>query len=118
MGRAAQNRGCATPLRTGAVQGGQRVYSMLRCRVALGNPYLIEGNLLNSKAMHDFCWCQDPSDALETSEEWSSARGHDAFFVRGLSGVQKAGLGVHNNEYIVFQPYQVLPLYLVEYVLI
>jgi len=110
--------GVATPLRTGAgVHAGQQVYSMLRCRVALGNPYLIEGNLLNGKAMHDYCWCQDPSDALETSEDWSIARGHDAFFVRGLSGAQKAGLGVHNNEYIVFHPYQVLPLYLVEYVL-
>lgn len=45
------------------------------------------------------------------------ARGHDAFFVRGLSGAQKAGLGVFNNEYVVFQPYQILPLYRVDYVL-
>jgi len=105
----------ATPLRTGTK--GQQVFSMLRCRVCLGNPYLIEGNLLNGKAMHDFCWCQDPSDMLESSEEWSVARGHDTFFVRGLSGAQKTGLGVFNNEYIVFQPYQVLPLYRVDYVL-
>merc|ERR1711879_507031 len=105
----------ATPLR--ARTKGQRVYSMLRCRVCLGNPYLIEGNLLSGQAMHDLCWCQDPSDMLESSEEWSVARGHDAFFVRGLSGSQKAGLGVFNNEYIVFQPYQILPLYRVDYVL-
>merc|ERR1712007_147386 len=44
--------------------GGARVYSMLRCRVLLGNPYLIEGNLLSGCAMHDMCWCQNPSDAL------------------------------------------------------
>jgi len=98
--------------------GGQPVYSMLRCRVCLGNPYLIEGNLMKGDAMHDMCWCQDPSDAVETAAEpWSVAKGHDAFYVRGLAGAQKAGLGVFNSEYIVFQPYQILPLYQVDYVL-
>jgi len=94
------------------------VYSMLFCRVCLGNPYLIEGNLLASSGMHDMCWCQDPSEQLETvAEEWSIARGHDTFFVRGLNGAQRAGLGVYNSEYIVFQPFQVLPLYRVDYTL-
>jgi len=94
------------------------IYSMLRCRVSLGNPYLIEGNLLKGDGMHDMCWCQNPSDALESnSEDWSVTRGHDAFFIRGLSGAQKAGLGVYNNEYVVFQPYQILPLYRVDYTL-
>lgn len=96
----------------------RNVYSMIRCRVVLGTPYLIEGNLLKADAMHNMCWCQDPGDVLETcAESWSVAKGHDAFYVRGLAGVQKAGLGVYNSEYIVFQPYQILPLYQVDYVL-
>jgi hypothetical protein len=96
----------------------KEVYSMLLCRVALGNPYLIEGNLLAPAAMHDICWCQDPSEQLETvAEDWSLSRGHDTLYVRGLSGAQRAGLGVYNSEYIVFQPFQVLPLYRVDYVL-
>jgi len=98
--------------------GGACVYSMLRCRVLLGNPYLIEGNLLSGSAMHDMCWCQNPSDVLETSaEDWSVSKGHDSFYVRGLAGAQKAGLGVYNNEYVLFQPYQILPVYQVDYVI-
>jgi len=94
------------------------VYSMLWCRVCLGSPYLIEGNLLSPDAMHDFCWCQDPSDKLETvAEDWNVAKGHDTFYVRGLNGAQRSGLGVYNSEYIVFQPFQVLPLYRVDYVI-
>jgi len=96
----------------------QLVYSMLRCRVCLGNPYLIEGNLLKGDAMHDMCWCQDPGDSLEScAEAWGVAKGHDAYYVRGLAGAHKAGLGVHNSEYVIFQPYQILPLYQVDYVL-
>jgi hypothetical protein len=91
-------------------------YSMLRCRVCLGSPYLIEGNLLSAASMHDLCWTQDPSEFLETlAEDWSVAKGHDSYYVRGQAGSQKHGLGVHNNEYTVFQPYQVLPLYRVDY---
>jgi len=93
-----------------------RQYSMLWCRVCLGNPYLVEGNLLSQSALHDVCWCQDPSEGLESlAEEWSVAKGHDAYYVKGQAGKQKHGLGVHNNEYIVFQPYQILPLYRVDY---
>merc|ERR1719213_715349 len=96
----------------------QSVYSMIRCRVVLGNPYLLEGNLLKPDAMHDMVWCQNPSEALETvAESWSIAKGHDAFYVRGQAGMQKAGLGVHNSEYVVFHPYQMLPLFGVDYVL-
>eukprot|EP00746_Dinoflagellata_sp_MGD_P071961 gnl/MRDRNA2_/MRDRNA2_29250_c0_seq1.p1 gnl/MRDRNA2_/MRDRNA2_29250_c0~~gnl/MRDRNA2_/MRDRNA2_29250_c0_seq1.p1 ORF type:complete len:819 (+),score=103.74 gnl/MRDRNA2_/MRDRNA2_29250_c0_seq1:64-2457(+) len=100
-------------------EGTQRqVYSMLWCRVCLGSPFLIEGNLLSASAMHNFCWCQDPSEQLETvPEEWNVAQGHDSFYVRGLAGSQQAGLGVYNSEYIVFQPNQVQPLYRVDYVL-
>jgi hypothetical protein len=94
------------------------VHSMLWCRVCLGSPYLIEGNLLGTSSMHDVCWCQDPSEQLETlADEWNVASGHDAFYVRGLNGAQRAGLGVYNSEYIIFQPYQVLPLYRVDYVI-
>jgi len=91
---------------------------MLRCRVCLGNPFLIEGNLMRSDAMHNMVWCQDPTDALDSSaESWNIAKGHDAFYVRGLAGAQKSGLGVYNSEYIVFQPYQIMPLYQVDYVI-
>jgi hypothetical protein len=94
------------------------VYSMLWCRVCLGSPYLIEGNLLAASSMHDVCWCQDPSEQLDTlAEEWNVSSGHDAFYVRGLNGAQRAGLGVYNSEYIIFQPFQVLPLYRVDYVI-
>jgi len=99
-------------------RGERKVYSMLRCRVCLGSPYLIEGNLIQADGMHDTCWCQNPEDALEsTGDTWSIAKGHDAFYVRGLAGAQKAGLGVYNSEYVVFQPYQILPLYQVDYIL-
>lgn len=85
-----------------AQQPERMLFSMLRCRVCLGSPYLIEGNLMKTDAMHDTCWCQNPSDALEsTVETWSVAKGHDAFYVRGLAGAQKAGLGVYNSEYVV-----------------
>lgn len=91
---------------------------MLRCRVCLGNPYLVEGNLLEGSALHDKCWCQDPYEALESvAEDWSISKGHDAYYVKGLSGKQKHGLGVFNNEYVVFQPFQILPLYRVDYIL-
>jgi len=91
-------------------------YSMLRCRVCLGNPYLIEGNLLSGSIMHDLCWCKDPSEFLESvAEDWSVMKGHDSFFVKGQAGNHKNGLGVYNSEYIVFQPYQILPLYQVDY---
>jgi len=96
----------------------QLVYSMLWCRVCLGSPYLIEGNLLGASSMHDVCWCQDPSEQLETVvDSWNVSSGHDAYYVRGLNGAQRAGLGVYNSEYIIFQPYQVLPLYQVDYVI-
>merc|ERR1712232_72325 len=112
----AEQQGLSMPLSDS--REGLRVYSMLRCRVCLGNPYLIEGNLLKGDAMHNTVWCQDPADALESLvEDWGVAKGHDAFYVRGLAGAQKSGLGVYNSEYIVFQPYQILPLYQVDYVI-
>merc|ERR1711971_850676 len=101
----------------GSAADGPRVYSMLRCRVCLGNPTLSR-DLLKDDGMHDMCWCQDPSEALECSTEpWCTQKGHDAFFIRGQAGAQKQGRGVYNSEYVVFQPYQILPLYQIDYVL-
>merc|ERR1712048_983573 len=52
----------------------REIYSMLWCRVALGSPYLIEGNLMKGSGMHYFCWCQDPSEQLDTqAEDWNTA---------------------------------------------
>lgn len=114
-----KGRQSTVDLENGAdADGKQNVYSMLRCRVVLGSPYLIEGNLLEGQAMHDLCWCRDPTDMLETTaDEWNIGKGHDSYYVRGQLGAHKLGLGVHNNEYIIFQPYQVLPMYQVDYVL-
>jgi hypothetical protein len=97
---------------------GRQVYRLLLCRVCLGSPYLIEGNLRQPDGMHSTCWCQDPRKHLETvAQDWNIAHGHDAYYVKGLSGAQQPGLGVHNSEYIVFHPFQVLPLYVVSYLL-
>lgn len=101
-----------------ASEGTTRLHKMLLCRVCLGSPYLIEGNLRKPDAMHDFYWCQDPRKHLETAvQEWNHAQSHDTFYVRGLAGAHRKGLGVYNSEYIVFHPFQVLPLYVVSYVM-
>jgi len=78
---------------------------------------MMDSDLIAKDAMHDFCWCQDPQDALVRAEEWDVARGHDSFFVKGQQGDEHQGLGVFNNEYIVFHPHQVLPMYKIDYVL-
>merc|ERR1712060_838863 len=63
--------------------------SMLRCRVCLGNPYLIEGNLLSGSIMHDLCWCRDPSEFLESvAEDWSVKRPR-LFLCEGPGGQAK-----------------------------
>lgn len=96
---------------------GSEVYSLLRCRVCLGKPYLIEGNLLRPDAMHDFVLCENPADVLETAaEDWDLA-GHDAFYVRGLQRSMKSGRGVYNSEYVIFHAWQALPMYRVDYTL-
>merc|ERR1719510_1948003 len=78
---------------------------------------MIESNLLSKSSMHDVCWCQDPSDFLESAGgDWCVAKGHDSYYVRGQGGRQKDGLGVQNDEYVLFHPYQMLPLYKVDYV--
>eukprot|EP01064_Diplonema_japonicum_P015222 TRINITY_DN2297_c0_g3_i2.p1 TRINITY_DN2297_c0_g3~~TRINITY_DN2297_c0_g3_i2.p1 ORF type:complete len:939 (+),score=239.22 TRINITY_DN2297_c0_g3_i2:37-2853(+) len=92
------------------------VHSLVRCRVNLGNPYLIEANLLEGDGLHNIVNCVDPTNYLSaTGEGWDTQKGHDSYFVKGLKHKAKVGFGVINSEYIIFQPYQVLPLYIVNY---
>eukprot|EP01064_Diplonema_japonicum_P003982 TRINITY_DN1263_c1_g4_i2.p1 TRINITY_DN1263_c1_g4~~TRINITY_DN1263_c1_g4_i2.p1 ORF type:complete len:1212 (+),score=312.10 TRINITY_DN1263_c1_g4_i2:65-3637(+) len=91
-------------------------YSLVRCRVNLGSPYLVKANLLTQNALHDFVNCSDPSKHLDNiAVPWDHAQSHESFYVKGLGAAHKYGYGVMNSEYIVFQPYQVLPLYVVDY---
>eukprot|EP00755_Sulcionema_specki_P020942 Sspe_Gene.12849::Locus_4401_Transcript_1_1_Confidence_1.000_Length_2103::g.12849::m.12849 len=93
-------------------------HQLLVCRANLGVPYAIHGNLLAKDAMHDFTFCDDPTDLLEqVAEEWDLL-GHGSYYVHGMKGRERKGLGVHNNEYVVFHPWRVLPLYVVEYTLV
>merc|ERR1712056_117356 len=45
------------------------VYSLIRCRVCIGAPYVIKGNKATPDAMHDFCECQDPTEKLEVGAQ-------------------------------------------------
>eukprot|EP01061_Rhynchopus_euleeides_P010236 TRINITY_DN1965_c0_g1_i7.p1 TRINITY_DN1965_c0_g1~~TRINITY_DN1965_c0_g1_i7.p1 ORF type:complete len:737 (+),score=290.46 TRINITY_DN1965_c0_g1_i7:231-2213(+) len=92
-------------------------HSLVRCRVNLGNPFLIESNLKQRDAMHDITWCVDPSEHLEEAAHvWDTLKGHESYYVKGLGPRAKPGMGVINSEYIVFHPSQVLPLYIVDYI--
>lgn len=91
------------------------IYSLLRCRVCLGNPFCIETDKLHRDSLHDFCRCQDPTaDIVNGSQQWVPWATYDSFVVRG-SPRARQGFGAHCNEYIVFHPYQILPLYCVDY---
>eukprot|EP01064_Diplonema_japonicum_P038067 TRINITY_DN910_c0_g1_i3.p1 TRINITY_DN910_c0_g1~~TRINITY_DN910_c0_g1_i3.p1 ORF type:complete len:919 (+),score=285.69 TRINITY_DN910_c0_g1_i3:63-2819(+) len=93
------------------------VYSLVKCRVNLGNPYLIEANLKASNGLHDVVRCVDPSAFIKPLKkvEWDLIKSHDSYYVKGLGSNAKTGFGVINSEYIIFQPAQVLPLYVVDY---
>eukprot|EP00755_Sulcionema_specki_P011389 Sspe_Gene.48945::Locus_25907_Transcript_1_1_Confidence_1.000_Length_392::g.48945::m.48945 len=96
---------------------GRPVHTLLRCRVNLGNPYLIEGGLKEEHSMHNFSWCRNPAEALtHVTQKWDGPKGHDAFYVKGLGHGAKSGKAVVNSEYVVFHNHQVLPLYAVHYV--
>eukprot|EP01062_Namystynia_karyoxenos_P064283 TRINITY_DN571_c0_g1_i2.p1 TRINITY_DN571_c0_g1~~TRINITY_DN571_c0_g1_i2.p1 ORF type:complete len:1409 (+),score=427.07 TRINITY_DN571_c0_g1_i2:436-4227(+) len=100
----------------GAKDAGCTVYAMLRCQTNLGSPYLIEGNLLRGDAMHDVAFPCDPSDMLDrTGQEWDERRTNSSYFVKGQGHTAPSGKAVFNNEYVVFQPWQVWPRYLVLY---
>jgi len=97
---------------------GKEVFTLIRCSVCLGKPYLIEGNLKDGESMHGVNRCVDPAKYLETvSEQFQSASKHDAYFVKGQRSQVTVGKSVWNSEYIVYTPWQVLPTYLVRYVL-
>eukprot|EP01004_Peranema_trichophorum_P002188 NODE_1312_length_2014_cov_49.300899_g1109_i0.p1 GENE.NODE_1312_length_2014_cov_49.300899_g1109_i0~~NODE_1312_length_2014_cov_49.300899_g1109_i0.p1 ORF type:complete len:601 (+),score=94.32 NODE_1312_length_2014_cov_49.300899_g1109_i0:83-1804(+) len=95
------------------------VYKLIRCRVHLGNPYLIEGHLKSQDAMHDnyvpFSLDEDKFEFLVKPEECPT--GSDSYFVRGLGSRCRPGSSVINSEYICFTPWQVLPLYEISYTL-
>eukprot|EP01006_Ploeotia_vitrea_P008852 TRINITY_DN21043_c0_g1_i1.p1 TRINITY_DN21043_c0_g1~~TRINITY_DN21043_c0_g1_i1.p1 ORF type:complete len:701 (-),score=69.49 TRINITY_DN21043_c0_g1_i1:7-2073(-) len=93
-------------------------YKMIKCRVTLGNSFLISGHLKDGKGMHDFAMCEDPSDKLEFIKQvrWA-AEDHDSFMVKGLGHKAVRGRSVINSEYIVFTPYQCLPMYEITYTL-
>ena len=93
-----------------------RQHSLVRCRVNLGSPYMIEGNLQEQHGLHNVVRCVDPSAHVDASpHEWDALRGHDSYYVKGLGRKAKHGYGVINNEFVVFHPAQVLPLYVVDY---
>eukprot|EP00928_Gymnodinium_smaydae_P083410 TRINITY_DN66641_c0_g1_i1.p1 TRINITY_DN66641_c0_g1~~TRINITY_DN66641_c0_g1_i1.p1 ORF type:complete len:884 (-),score=88.63 TRINITY_DN66641_c0_g1_i1:233-2884(-) len=103
------------PSRVGGTTSQQMVYSLLRCQVCLANPYLIAAKR-TLEALHDACSCRDPGDeVINAPEAWSNNAGHDAYFVRGTTS--GSGVSVGFNEYILFHPYQALPVYRVDYVL-
>eukprot|EP01064_Diplonema_japonicum_P038065 TRINITY_DN910_c0_g1_i1.p1 TRINITY_DN910_c0_g1~~TRINITY_DN910_c0_g1_i1.p1 ORF type:complete len:1049 (+),score=377.26 TRINITY_DN910_c0_g1_i1:50-3196(+) len=102
------------------VAPAEGIHSLVKCRVNLGNPYLIEGNLKKGDGLHDIVRCVDPSafvDPLGDKKkvEWDLLKSHDSYYVKGLGSRAKMGYGVINSEYIIFQPAQVLPLYVVDY---
>eukprot|EP01059_Diplonema_ambulator_P011689 TRINITY_DN2172_c0_g1_i4.p1 TRINITY_DN2172_c0_g1~~TRINITY_DN2172_c0_g1_i4.p1 ORF type:complete len:810 (+),score=250.26 TRINITY_DN2172_c0_g1_i4:39-2432(+) len=99
--------------------GADGVHTLLRCKVNLGNPYYIEGNLKEKDAMHNIVDCDDPSKYFDRPQDpWNTATGHGSYVVKGLKGSTafKKGFGVLNTEYIIFHPLQVVPLYAVDYV--
>ena len=93
-----------------------RRHSLVRCRVNLGSPYLIEANLLQRDGMHGVVRCVDPQGKLDRNpHEWGVLKGHEAYCVKGLGAAARPEHGVINTEYVLFHPAQVLPLYVVDY---
>ena len=92
-------------------------HSLVRCRVNLGNPFLIDSNLKQKDGMHHITYPEDPTKFLENNTHtWDTLKGHDSYFVKGMGAAAAVpGRGVINSEYILFHPAQVLPLYVVDY---
>jgi hypothetical protein len=72
---------------------------MLVCKVILGNEYLIDRDLKKGDEFHDMVICP---------------KGYDSIYAKGRNNASN-GMGVVNNEFIVFNPYQVYPMYEIEY---
>ena len=77
--------------------GGKK--KMLVCKVILGNEFVIKHDLKKQDEYHDLV---------------IPPKGFDSIYAKGRSNA-KLGLGVVNNEFIVFNPYQVYPMYEIEY---
>eukprot|EP01059_Diplonema_ambulator_P027892 TRINITY_DN46578_c0_g1_i1.p1 TRINITY_DN46578_c0_g1~~TRINITY_DN46578_c0_g1_i1.p1 ORF type:complete len:1049 (+),score=226.78 TRINITY_DN46578_c0_g1_i1:82-3147(+) len=83
------------------------VHSLVRCKVNLGRPYVIDKNLVKPDAMHCVVRAVDPEGRVgECTEEWCTATGHDSYVVRNSDVTEVC---------VVFHPYQILPEYIVHY---
>ena len=73
---------------------------MLVCKLFPGKVKTIDTHLNKQDQHHD--------DILPPS-------GYDSVFAKGLGSNAKVGFSVINSEFIIFHPYQCLPLYLITY---
>ena len=111
-------------------EGGPEGRKLVRCRVNLGSPFMIDAPLKTEGAMHDVVWCEDPSAYLEggkgedspTEKEedapvlWDTLKGHDSYLVKGVPKEEKKeGRSISCKQYVVFHPASVLALYVAEF---
>lgn len=88
----------------------RRVYTLIRCQTNLGSPLMIDGKLLSEDAMHGLVQPKDPAEFVdENSQEWDWAKGNSAFYIPGDQTSE------YDSEYVVYQPWQIWPRYLVRY---
>ena len=91
-------------------------HSLVRCRVNLGNPFMIDSKLKHQDGMHHVTYPEDPTELLvNNTQPWDTLKGHDSYFVKGMGAAATSGRGVINSEYVLFHSAQVLPLYVVDY---
>eukprot|EP01062_Namystynia_karyoxenos_P031562 TRINITY_DN2340_c0_g3_i1.p1 TRINITY_DN2340_c0_g3~~TRINITY_DN2340_c0_g3_i1.p1 ORF type:complete len:511 (+),score=144.63 TRINITY_DN2340_c0_g3_i1:730-2262(+) len=96
--------------------GPRGEHALLYCKTNLGNPYLIEDDLVAEDAMHDFIRCDDPAGALRNvAEDYDTEGGHNSYYIRGKGDGAQRGRAVRNGEYAVFHPARILPQFLVRY---
>eukprot|EP01065_Artemidia_motanka_P040258 TRINITY_DN5004_c0_g1_i1.p1 TRINITY_DN5004_c0_g1~~TRINITY_DN5004_c0_g1_i1.p1 ORF type:complete len:1293 (+),score=278.73 TRINITY_DN5004_c0_g1_i1:42-3881(+) len=95
-----------------------RVRTVVRCQVTLGTPALIDRDLAAKDALHDVTSAVDPAPYLTGKGGKSDETGgYDSYFVRGKGFGGTTDLSTYNNEYVVFDPSQVWPRYVVSYTL-
>ena len=89
------------------------LHSLVRCRVNLGKPFLIDSNLKQEDGTHHMTYPKDPTELLENNTDtWDTVKGHSSYLVKGQGSAAKKNLG---SEYVLFHPSHVLPLYVVDY---
>eukprot|EP01080_Neovahlkampfia_damariscottae_P008392 gene8392-217_t len=81
------------------VNGFKDKKKMLVCKVILGNEFMIDRDLKKNDEFHDLV---------------IPPRGFDSIYAKGRKGATN-GLGVVNNEFVIFNAYQVYPMYEIEY---